>query len=208
MMPMNRYTTKQLNYIWIGYVLMPIPELTVRFNARFGANKTESQIHSCIKNHRFVSGRDGRFEKGQNPWNTGTKGMGICLPNSGNFKKGSVPKNRRPLGSERVDSKDGYILVKIPERDPHTGSPTRFKNKHVIVWEQLHGPVPEGKAVAFKDGNQINCAPENLMLVSRAELLRLNKYRYKGMPDDLKPSVLALAQMEVKTFELSRRERA
>lgn len=74
--------------------------------------------------------------------------------------------------------------------------------KHFELGEQLHGPVPEGMCLLFRDGKQINCMPENLMLITRAELLRLNKHQYREIPDDLKPSVLALAKLEVKTFKL------
>ena len=54
--------------------------------------------------------------------------------------------------------------------------------------------------VAFKDGDRTNCEPENLMLISRAELLVLNQHGYGEMPAELKPSVLALARLEVKAF--------
>ena len=120
--------------------------------------------------------------------------------NIGSFKKGHVPANRKPLGTERIDVKDGFIQIKIAEKDPYTGLPTRYKNKHVWLWEQQHGPVPPGMVVAFTDGNKQNCKLSNLMLITRAELLRLNQRGYKDMPDDLKPSVLALTKLEVKVF--------
>ena len=69
------------------------------------------------------------------------------------------------------------------------------------VYEQGHGPVPKGMVVSFKDGDKTNCEPDNLMLISKAELLNLNQKGYKDLPADLKPSVLALAKLQVKTFE-------
>ena len=71
---------------------------------------------------------------------------------------------------------------------------------------QENGPVPPGMIVTFKDGDEDNCNAGNLMLITRAEHLRLNKYRYKKMPADLKSSVLALAKLEVKAFSLLRRK--
>jgi len=53
--------------------------------------------------------------------------------------------------------------------------------------------------VAFKDADKLNCEPENLMLISRAELLTLNRHGYREMPAELKPSVLALSKLQVKT---------
>jgi len=149
---------------------------------------------------------NGRFKKGNKPWNAGTKGQGLTGANKTSFKKGNVPPNRKPLGSERICSKDGYILINIAERNPHTGFPTRYKHKHVHMWEQDHGPVPKGMIVAFRDSDKLNIDPENLMLISRAELLVLNQYGYKETPDELKPSVLALAKLEVKIFATGNRK--
>ena len=122
------------------------------------------------------------------------------------FKKGNAPPNRKPLFSERVCPKDGFILIKVPERNPYTGFPTRYKHKHVYVYEQEHGPVPEGMVVALIDGDKTNCEPENLMLISRATLLNLNQLGYKDMPDKLKPSVLALAKLQVKTWAKEKKQ--
>ena len=55
----------------------------------------------------------------------------------------------------------------------------------------------------FVDGDAMNTGIDNLFLLSRAELLRLNHHRYNTMPDDLKPSVLGLAKLEVKLFGIS-----
>ena len=46
------------------------------------------------------------------------------------------------------------------------------KQKHRVVWEQAHGPIPEGYLVKFKDGNRMNCSIDNLYLVSRADHAR------------------------------------
>jgi hypothetical protein len=195
----RRYTAEQLAFLRNGYQTLRVPELTEAFNREFGESKTRRQIKGCLSNHKVRSGRTGRFEPGSKPFNTGTKGL--LKANKTSFKKGSTPANRKPLGAERVCGKDGFILVKIAERDPHTGAPTRYKHKHVVVWEQTHGPVPEGMAVIFKDSDKMRCDIENLMLVSRAELLRLNQHGYREIPEEIKPSVVALARLEVKMFQ-------
>lgn len=199
------YTTEQIRFLRDNYAGRSVVELMAIFNDRFGTDMVLQQIKTAVHNRGITSGRTGCFEKGHKPWNTGTKGQGLTGANVMSFKKGNVPPNRKPLGSERVDKKDGYILIKIAERDPHTGFPVRHKHKHVYVWEQDNGPVPEGMVVAFRDSDRLNIEPENLMLVSRAELLRLNQRGYKDTPDELKPSVLALSKLEVKTFAARRR---
>jgi len=101
----------------------------------------------------------------------------------------------------KVCSKDGYILMKIPEVNPHTGAPTRYKHKHIYTWEQAHGRVPDGMIVAFVDGDKTNCDLDNLVLISRHELLNLNQLGYKDTPDELKPHVLALSKLQVTIFK-------
>ena len=202
----NWYTKKHLNFLRKWYVSMSQKDLTRAFNLKFPQlGKTDSQVISILSNHHIRCGRTGRFEKGNPSWNAGTKG--ICKPNSGNFKKGHVPPNRKPLGSERVCPKDSFILKKIKERDPYTGFPTRFKHKHVHVWEKAHGKTPKGMVVAFRDGNKKNCKLRNLMLISRHELLHLNQQNYKEAPVELKPSILALTKLKVKMSERVRHEK-
>ena len=147
----------------------------------------------------------GRFYKGHTTWNAGTKGQGLTGPNSGSFKKGNVPPNRKPLWSERIDTKDGYVLMKVPEKDPHTGFPTRYRFKHVWIYEQIHGPVPDGHVVIFKDQDKRNFDPDNLVAIKRAELLQINKAGYREAPDELKPSILALGKLKTTIGEQRRR---
>ncbi|MGD9825176.1 HNH endonuclease signature motif containing protein [Desulfobacter sp.] len=173
-------------------------------NARFDMAVTGQQIKTYVKNHGIASGRTGHFPKGNKPWNAGSKGQGLTGPNKGSFKKGDIPGNTKPLGYERIDSKDGYVLVKVAEPNPHTGAATRFKHKHIHIYEQEHGPVPEGMVVIFRDGDRRNFDPGNLEAITRSELARLNQYGYSHVPDELKPSVLAMTKLKVKVFERSK----
>jgi len=170
-------------------------DLTGLFNDRFGLNMTLEKMKAFMANRHIDSGRTGYFPKGNKPWNEGAKGL--VKPNSGNFKKGNAPPNRKPLGSERYDPRYG-ISIKVAERDPYTGFPTRYKLKHVYVWEQNFGPVPKGKIIAFIDGDNTNCEPKNLMAITRAELLTLNRNGYKKIPKELKPSVLVLSKLQAR----------
>lgn len=57
----------------------------------------------------------GRFLKGMIPWNKGLKGWHKVQPKN-LFKKGNLPKQTRPEGSERIN-KDGFTEVKIDYRN-------------------------------------------------------------------------------------------
>ena len=86
----------------------------------------------------------------------------------GQFKPGQVrddnPNGRKnkPIGHEKVYA-DGYVWI-ITEHGR--------KQKHRVVWEQAHGPIPPDHCVKFKDGNRTNCSLDNLYLVSRADPAR------------------------------------
>lgn len=171
-------------------------ELYQLFCEKYGQIVTINQIVAYVKNNKINSGRTGHFEKGKISWNKGKKGfMGA---NATSFKKGNIPANIKPLFAERI-SIDGFIEIKVPERNPHTGHKTRYRHKHVWVWEQHHGQtVPADHVVTFKDGNRINCNVENLMLVSRRHLLSLNNNGYKEAPEEIKPTIFILSQLEAK----------
>jgi hypothetical protein len=88
-----------------------------------------------------------------------------------------VPAGIKPIGHERTCSRDGFVLIKIAERNPYTGAPTRYKSKHVHIWEKENGPVPEGHVVAFRDKEKkgrSDISIEDLELITRAENMRRN----------------------------------
>lgn len=197
----REYTREHVAFLQAHYPSHPVAELTRMFNDFFGMDKTPGQIKSLIYRKGILSGRDGMFREGNRPWNDGTKGQGLTGANPGSFRKGNVPYNTRDLGSERIDSKDGYILVKVAEPNPYTGADTRFKQKHVHVYEQHHGEVPDGMVVIFMDGDKRNFDPDNLAAVTRSELARLNQYGYSKVPEELKQSVLAMIRLKTRAFE-------
>jgi hypothetical protein len=201
------FTARQAAFIARTYKNISVVELTAAVNEKFKLALEVSQLRSYVRNHGVTSGRTGCFVQGSLPWNTGTKDQGVCKANRGTFTKGNIPGNIKPLGDERICPKDGFILVKIKEANPYTGADTRYKHKHVVVWEREHGPVPEGYVVRLIDGDKTNCEPENLLLVTRAEHLRLNQLGVAAYPPELRPTVVAIAKLEVKTFGRRRREK-
>lgn len=189
----RNYTDEQAEFIKSGYKKWDISELTERFNARFVASKTFSQIRCFTRNHNVKSGRTGQFERGQLPHNAGTKGL--MKPNKTSFKKGNIPANHREVGSERVNV-DGYIEVKVAE-------PNVWSLKQRVVYENEHGPIPDDHNVRFRDNNRINCSPGNLFLVNGLENVFLNRrYKLTDQPMELKDTFILLARIDAKTKSL------
>lgn len=75
-------------------------------------------------------------------------------------------RKRKPIGSE-YPSKDGYIVIKVAEEATVPMSKDNWVFKHVWVWEQEHGPLPEDHVVFFADGDKRNFDPGNLVAVPR-----------------------------------------
>lgn len=173
-------------------------ELTDAFNERFGRNLSKRNISAMCKRNKWLTSRTGKFEKGNMPWNTGLKGKGVIKPNSGNFQKGHRPRNSVPVGT-RVIAK-GWVKVKVAE-------PNIWRNESRIVWEKHHGtPVPKDKLLIHLDGDFTNNRIENLILISRKELGKLNKRRFKEALQEVRPSMIALAKLETAVQERSRDE--
>ena len=119
-------------------------------------------------------GKATQFKKGMVPHNKGVKGITYPGCVATQFKKGVrqgiAIKLYQPIGTERI-SKDGYLQRKINDDMPLQ---KRWRGVHIIVWEEVNGPLPKGHAVTFRDGNRKNLAYENLELVSRADLMKRN----------------------------------
>ena len=193
-------TPEQAQFVREQYKNLPRRKCLEALNKEFKLEIKLSQLVAFIKNHGICSGRSGRYENGNVPFNAGTKGF--MKANSGSFQKGSRPTNYKPIGHERVCKKDGYIIVKVAERNPWNDNPSGwYRHKHIVNWERDHGPVPDGSCLRFKDGDNKNIDPENLVLVSRGENARLNLMSYNQQPDEIKPVVMGLARLDQTVFE-------
>jgi len=192
----NRYTKKQEIFIYDNRALEPA-RLVEIFNRKFGTDKTNEAIKQFRIRRGWLTGRSARYKKGNRSWNTDTKGKGVCKANKGSFKKGDKSLRRKPVGSEVVPHADGRVLIK-------TAEPSTWQYKHIVVWEQAHGKIPDGHVLRFKDSNPSNYHLENLVLVSTQVHMHLNRYGYKDVPEELKPSVLAVAKLECEVFAMSK----
>lgn len=174
---MHKFTAVQGKFIADNVKGVGNKELTEMFNKHFKLSLGVNQIRAYKKNHKLSSRLNGQFKKGHIPYNKGTKGLhkgGVATQ----FKKGSVPPNRVQIGTERVDAKDGYIYVKVQDGQLNKN----WKPKHILMWEEHNGPVPKGRVVIFGDRNNRNFDINNLLLVTRRQLLELN--RHKLIQDD------------------------
>lgn len=152
---------------------------------------TQARIMGLRKSEAFLSdiGRRSskspgaiahQFKKGQPPANKGKRmspeTYSRVAPTM--FRKGNVPANHRPVGSERVNI-EGYVEIKVAE-------PNRWKLKHRVIWEQEYGRIPKGSNIQFRNRNRQDIRIENLYLISRQDQLKNENSLMARYPEDLR----------------------
>ena len=174
------WTTRQLAYLKAHYADMRAEDIakklhhsiySIRYKAsELGLKKSREFLAQC---GLLVASTEGakanQFTKGHEPQNKGKRieefmsAEGIERSSRTRFKKGARPHNRRDIGTE-IPHADGYVYIKVDNGKPVL--------KHRYVWEQAHGPIPEGHNITFRDGNRQNCDIANLELLSREDAAR------------------------------------
>lgn len=188
---MHKFTEEQIKFIREIASGRYAVEITEMVNKRFNLELKVSQIETCKRNHKIRSGIDSRFQKGMIPANKGKKGYMSpeqyekCKATM--FKKGQVPQNHKPVGSERID-REGYVLVKVAE-------PNKWRPKHRVLWEKVNGPIPEKHRLIFADGNRQNIALDNLILVSYAQSFIMNQKNLFKNDKELTKAGVAVAKV-------------
>ena len=89
------------------------------------------------------------------------------------FSSRGLPLNKRAFkpvreynGRKYTPGKDGYWRDTI-FRDAPSGIEPHL---HRAIWADVHGPIPDGHQVSFKDGDKNNCSLENLFCLPVAEV--------------------------------------
>lgn len=188
---MKRLTDEQLEW-FKQHKELSLDDSVKLFNATFNESKTAA----AIKPIRYRNGltksvkNSGQFKKGHATWN---KGKSTRLSPKSEFKKGSIPKNTRPVGSEWVD-KDDYILVKVAE-------PSVWIRKHRYLYQQAHGDIPKNHVIVFLDGNNRNFEIDNLMMISCSENATFNIRGYSKLPPELQITARLKTKLD---YELSK----
>lgn len=171
-------------------------QMTELLNQTFGTSYTTEQIKSIRGRMHLDSGLTGHFEPGHIPANKGKKSVYGKGCERTWFKKGHMPHNHVPVGTE-VMSTDGYLKVKIAE-------PNVWSFKHIMEWENHNGKIQDGCLISFKDGDHYNCNIENLMCITRTEHAILNRQKLRSSSPELTETGLALAKLKHKIQEVQK----
>lgn len=193
---MHKYSRKEDEFLINNVKGITLKELTKRFNAEFKTDVKESSIANRKMRLGLRSGiTGGQFKKGHVPANKGKKG---CMSleqyqkcKATMFKKGHVPANHKSIGSERIDKRDGTVLIKVQDGKLQRN----WMPKGRYVYEQAYGKIPKGYKVIFADGDNRNFDLNNLVLVSNAEELIMNRNSLLKKDNELTKVGVAIAKL-------------
>jgi hypothetical protein len=128
--------------------------------------------------------KDSRLKKGSIPPNKGRKQSEYMTPEqiartaATRFQKGQRIHN---------ESYDGAIRIRHSSKarggKPHKMiriSKGKWKELQIYNWEKINGPVPKGSVLACKDGDTLNCHPDNWFVLTMAEHAMRNQSREKA----------------------------
>lgn len=197
----RKYTEEERNFIFENYKGTSNQKLLEMIRERFPATEfNASRLKAFKARNNLDSGLTGRFVKGQASFNKGTKGLINVGGNKTSFKKGNIPHNTDPIGTEKITS-DGYLWIKI-DNQIGVKKNVNWIQKHRYVWEQHYGPVPEGKMITFLDGDRTNFDINNLEMIDNEINIELHKSKLRYKDSELTRAGINIAKINVKVREL------
>jgi len=194
------YTQEHVDFLKENIVGTSFKDLTKMFNVKFDMKLSIPAVTSLADRHGLHNLRvtllngwePTQFKKGNVPFNKGKKKYWKGGEET-QFKKGNKPHNYMPVGSERVNG-DDYVDIKIAD-------PNKWRGKHILIWEKHNGPVPKGYAVIFGDRDNRNFDINNLILVSRHQLLELNRNKLIQEDANSTKTGVIIANLNIKIAE-------
>lgn len=189
----HKYTTEEREFFISFIPGHTYKKIQQEFIKTFGWEITISQIKAYMGNHKINNGLTGRYKKGRIPENKGKKMSAEQYEKCKHtmFKKGNIPQNYRPVGSERINS-DGYIEVKVSD-------PSKWMLKHRLIWQQEHGKIPRDCIVIFRDNNKLNVSLDNLKMITKRENLEINGSGLSHTTNEAKDVAVGLAKLSIET---------
>lgn len=187
-----RYTKDQKQWIKDNYLGTSSRALAEAFNNKFGTDLPWEKMRYFKRNNGLKSGHITRFSKKDEPWNKGTKG--ICKSNRTSFKKGSRPHNYKPVGSTRIESKDGYKSIKVAEHKWVSYSRYMYEKYHQVK-------LKRNETVRFLDQDKTNFSRDNLVKVTNAESAVINHQGYSFDDPELSKIGINIAKMKILSYK-------
>lgn len=187
------FTDEIRAFIFEHYKGCPYSDLTDKVNKEFSTSFSTRQITNFCCRNKYNNGcknEKTQFKKGNIPWNK-RKNVAVSEKIKQHwFTKGHKPWQTKPVGYERIDSRDGYVLVKVSDNN--------FIPKQRLIYEKHYGAISDDDLVMFLDGNKRNFNIDNLMLISKAENLELTRKNLRTNDTELSRAGVMVARINQK----------
>lgn len=143
---------------------------------------------------RRMRKQKGMFRKGQTPMNKGLKqadfmsAEAIERTKKTRFKKGNEPHNTRSDGEISIrKDKSGlfYKYIRIKK--------AKWELLHRVNYRKAFGEIPDDSCIRFIDGDQMNCEPENLQLITKQLNCLANSIH--NYPPEVKTAIRTLSKL-------------
>ena len=146
---------------------------------KLGVKKNPRIRYLDNKRNAIANRAKTQFKKGHEPHNKGGKMPPHVYEKAAPtmFKPGQKPMNTREPNATSIRDNSGraYHYTKIKDGV--------WKLTHRVIWEEVHGEIPKGHIVRFKDGNTMNLSILNLECIPmRKNMIKNTIQRY---PKDL-----------------------
>jgi hypothetical protein len=196
-----KWTEEMIEYVRNIYPHYTNKEIAEMLKERYGITVRPMSLRNLHYKYKYDDKlvNVGCFKKGQEAWNKDrpmSEETREKLKDTW-FKDGHTPANTRLIGSTRID-KDGYVVIKTKE----TGRWTPYQ-RH--IYEQAHGvKLDKDDLVLFADGNTRNFDVDNLVRITREELLYLNQEGLISSDQDITKAGVGVARLIAKIRERER----
>lgn len=203
-MAVHKWSEEEIEFVREVYPYHENKEISKMVKEKFGFDVSTRNLQNIKNRYKIpkkVIPNSGCYRKGDVPWNKGREMSDEVREKVKGtwFKKGQIPKNYKPVGSTRID-RDGYKLIKIAE-------PNKWALYHRCLYEEKHGEkLKKNEAVIFADGDKTNFDIDNLVKVSRANLLYLNNNKLIFDDSELTKTGVNVSKVVEKINELERKE--
>ena len=205
----TKWTDEIIEFMKCNYKGNDNIELARLLNNKFNLNTNGDRVSNVKSNLKRRYGIDlrtginnGCIKKGNIPANKGKKWNEYLTKEQQEkarktcFKEGHIPDNHREVGSKRINIY-GYHEIKVEE-------PNKWELEHRYIYKQYYGNIPQKVKIIFADGNKDNLDISNLIAVSSAEELHLNKDGLRFNDKELTEAGLNITKIKLKVGELKR----
>lgn len=182
----TRWQQSEIDYVKVNFPHMQTKHIAAHLNRSYRSVANRAHLMGLEKTAeckaatyadgiaRLLEFSQGRFVKGQRPWNAGIPAKPHVLEalKSTMFKPGNIPKTAKHNGAvslrlvdAETNRREYWVRVSL----------SKWRRLADLVWEKHNNAtIPQGHFVRFTDNNPLNCAPENLFLANRSDNMSLN----------------------------------